>query len=104
MKNKALGGGQNGALRQETRLLITTFIIFELGYLLRFGADLIPSFTGYESFTIVVSLFPLEFKTIEVKRFPFYWFVCEDASYIFEGLSYLSLLLFHYKNFLSADR
>ena len=32
---------------------------------------------------------------------PFYWFALEDASYIFEGMSYLALLLFHLKNFRS---
>ena len=81
--------------------LIIVFIVFELGYLFRFIADLLPNFFAIETLTIDIKINP--FKTIhkayEYPDFPFYWFAVEDASFMFEGLCYLSLLVSHYKNF-----
>ena len=81
--------------------LIVILIVFEFGYLLRFTADLMPNFFKpfLQECTIIIMRFSI--PSDHCPTVPFYWFALEDASYIFEGMSYLALLLFHLKNFRS---
>ena len=81
--------------------LIVILIVFEFGYLLRFTADLIPNF--FQPFLQECTYIILRYSVPSdyCPTVPFYWFALEDASYIFEGMSYLSLLIFHLKNFKS---
>ena len=93
-------------MKRELKVLIILLLVFEFAYLFRFIADLIPNFTFVRKECQYTILIPFHGKKIkEVIDFdncpyaPFFWWVFEDASYIFEGMSYLSLLIFHYRNF-----
>ena len=91
-------------MKREMKVLIVVLIMFECGYIFRFLADLMPSFFGEETYTISVTVFhkQVEKDLFNYPDIPFYWFAIEDASYIFEGLSYLTLLFYHFKNFTVA--
>ena len=68
------------SLKREKCVLITVLFLFELSYLLRFifneqGTDL-----------------------LEKKEY-FKFLLWQDVSYTFEAVSFLALIVFHYKNF-----
>ena len=87
--------GQRHEMKNEMRVLVIVLLVFEFAYLFRFIADLLPNIGPDFSF----NCFPRVKKLPECPNAPFYWLVMEDASFIFEGMSYLALLVFHYRNF-----
>ena len=68
------------ALKSEKTLLITVLLIFELSYLFRFVTDINSSSMG------------------EKKEF-FQLLMLLDMSYLFEALSFMTLLVLHFRNF-----
>ena len=70
----------NNSMKREKRLLITVLALFEFSYFIRFLNDLMGPHMVEKG-----------------ERFKQYLFM--DLTYFFEGVSFISLLIFHYKNF-----
>ena len=87
--------GQRFGMKNEMKVLVIVLLVFEFAYLFRFIADLLPNVGPDFSF----DCFPRLKKVPDCPNAPFYWLAMEDASFIFEGMSYLALLVFHYRNF-----
>ena len=67
-------------MKREKKLLVTVLLIFELSYLFRFITDLMA--TG-----------------MEAKEEFFQLLMLLDLTYLFEAVSFMTLLILHFKNF-----
>ena len=73
------------AMKGEKMLLVTVLVFFELSYFVRFLTDI----TG---------------AGMKADEQYFKFFMCIDFTYLFEALSFLALLIFHFRNFRPQPR
>ena len=83
-RNK-MSRGVSHALKKETDILIVVLILFELSYLFRF----------------IVELFANEMIDNERAQL---WLILQNIAFIFEGISFLFLLVIHFKNFKPREK
>ena len=69
------------SFRSEKSVLITVLFFFELSYIVRTSFDMIG------------------WRLLEELNDAFAYYVFQDITYILEAASFLTLFLFHYKNF-----